>query len=263
MSKNGNSRSKDCDDFSISSEDLQMLAQARASFCAFLGLHFMQLPDEDLICQARSAEFHDLLDALIQDENTHPEISLGAQQMSGFLEDTRQAPDEQLLETLGVDRTRLYRGVSPGYGPPPPYEAVWAAGVVKTSELLQEIAAVYQKNGLTTSSDTNERIDYVGIELAFFERLAQKEARNWAARDEQAAFQALEQQKDFLNHHLAVWTPKFVENALEHTKTDFYRGHLHMLRGFVEDQQEILVELTGRREGLLIDVQKDTLIPML
>ena len=239
------------DEFSpaITNEDRQMLAQARSSFCAFLGLHFMQLPDEELIRQVRGTEFQDLLIALVQDENTHPEISQGAQEMLSFLEQSGDIPTKQLLESLGVDRTRLYRGVSPSYGPPPPYEAVWMPGVVKMTDLLQEIAAIYQSRGLAPAPDANERLDYAGIELAYIERLAQEEASHWAAGEINLALESLAKQEEFLLAHIAIWTPRFVETALEHARTGFYRGHLHMLRGFIQDQLEILVELSKNSGG--------------
>jgi TorA maturation chaperone TorD len=185
------------------------------------------------------------LEKLISDENIHPEISKGAKLMSDFIANSASSDEKQLSETLGVDRTRLYRGVSPTYGPPPPYEAVWSTDPAKQNEFLQRIASMYQQDGLALDPDIHERVDYVGIELAYLEQLARDEAKSLKAKNYKMAGTLLERQKTFLVEHLGNWVPKFVEKALEYVQTDFYRGHLLMLRGFILDQGEILSEVTS------------------
>lgn len=227
----------------ITQEEMQMLATARASFSTFISAYFLNLPDEKFVQQLRSKEFTQTLLNIQVEENLHPDTVEGARLMYQYLVENSHMEPKALSEALGVDRTRLYRGVSPAYGPPPPYEAVWGAGQEKTTALLQEITAIYHQSGLGQSPDANERLDYIGIELAFVEQLAQEEAVAWESGDEPLARDLLARQKAFLLDHLANWVPDFIEKAQDFAKTDFYRGHLLMLRGFIIEQQEILGEL--------------------
>ena len=103
--------------------------------------------------------------------------------MKNYLLEHSELPGKEMSERLGIDRTRLYRGVSPTYGPPPPFEAVWRPDKANTTALLQQIAELYHRSGLAESPEAHERLDYIGIELAFIEYLASEEAGAWEAGD--------------------------------------------------------------------------------
>lgn len=221
-------------------EDLQLLATARASFSAFINTHFMNLPDEEFVQKLYTPDIFQALENFGGEENLHPDIVEGARLMRSYLGETMDLATNELSERLGIDRTRLYRGVSPSYGPPPPFEAVWRVDQAKATMLLQEIAGIYHKNGLAQSPEANERLDYIGVELAFLEHLALDEVDAWEAGDETQALDLLNKQKAFVCDHLAQWVPAFTEKAIEFAQTDFYRGHLLMLSGFVMEQKENL-----------------------
>ena len=158
--------------------------------------------------------------------------------MLNFLEKTRGMDLAKLTEKLGVDRTRLYRGVSKGYGPPPPYELVWSKNV-EDFGVLQTISRIYKEAGLEPSPDTKERLDYISVEMDFLRELAQKEVLAWNSGDGLSASHLLEMQRNFMNQHFGEWVPLFIEKAFEYVETDFYRGHLLMLRGFIKEQKEL------------------------
>jgi len=61
-----------------------------------------------------------MLKFIPQDEAVNEDIASGAKLMESYLEATQGDKPAQLAEKLGVDRTRIYRGLSPSYGPPPP-----------------------------------------------------------------------------------------------------------------------------------------------
>lgn len=220
-------------------DDLNLLAEARASFCAFINLHFLILPDIKFVKNVRGMEYAAFLGKLDQDINIHPDIVQGARLMKSFLDQNGKLDEEQFSKALGVDRTRLYRGVSPTYGPPPPYEAVWTIDPDKHSALLQQIATIYHQDGLTQAQDLPERGDYIGIELDYIENLARKEAKLLKSNKFKPANALFERQRSFLEEHLMKWVPRFVESALGFVKTDFYHGHLLMLQGFILEQVEI------------------------
>jgi TorA maturation chaperone TorD len=226
----------------VEREKMRMLAETRASLSALLDTHFLNLPDEQFVQQLYDPSFLQALESIAGEAELDADLSAGAGQMRGFLEENRNKDPEEVVEILGLDRTRLYRGVSPTYGPPPPYEAVWGAGREKSVELLQEISATYHASGLALQPDANERLDYIGVELAFIEHLAQDEASAWEDGDEQRAAELQESQRTFLHDHLGRWAPHFITKALDNAQTDFYRGHLQMLRGFLTQQAGLPVE---------------------
>jgi TorA maturation chaperone TorD len=186
-----------------------------------------------------------MLEALVNDESAGADIVTGASLMRGFLDKSRNDDPLQLAENLGVDRTRLYRGVSPTYGPPPPYEMVWSTTWQEIS-LLQTLAGIYREMGMTPAPEAHERLDYIGVELDFMRELALREATAWESDPPAAAAKLLESQQAFMTEHLAGWPAAFVEKALEWVKTDFYKGHLLMLRGFIASEQQELASLVKR-----------------
>lgn len=218
--------------------DLAGIARSRAAFSSFLNIHFNVLPDEKFVKQMRRKEIISMLEILPKDESVNEDISTGASLMYNFLKESYSDKPAQLSEKLGVDRTRLYRGISPVYGPPPPYEMVWSQTWQEVS-LLQVLAKIYREKGLEPSSEIIDRLDYLGLELEFLHALAMRETAALEAGETETAGSLLEAQKKFFREHLEPWVPSFVQKALEYVKTDFYHGHLLMLRGFILEQKEI------------------------
>ena len=135
------------DDIALEPQELANIAKARAAFYSLLNVHFTTLPDQSFIQQIRNNEFAAMLDSIIKDDSVAKDVVVGATLMRDYIEKTRSDAIPDLAEKLGVDRTRLYRGVAPGYGPPPPYESVWSSGGEGTA-ILQAVAGVYREAGL-------------------------------------------------------------------------------------------------------------------
>jgi putative dimethyl sulfoxide reductase chaperone len=223
-------------------QELAGVARARAAFYAFLNLHFTTLPDEKFVRRLRNGEFNNVLETLQNDASGGEDILNGAALMSAYLEKMQAANNAQLVQDLGVDRTRLYRGVAKGYGPPPPYEMVWMREAQDFS-ILQVVAGAYRQVGLEPSPEVKERLDYISVEMDFIRELALREAAAWERGDATTARSLLATQEAFMRQHLGSWAPDFIEKGLEHAKTDFYRGHLYMLRGFINNDRQDLAEL--------------------
>ncbi len=224
-------------------QELSEIAHTRASFFAFLNIHFTTLPDVAFVQRIRGDEFTSVLDALSGDEALGTDVVAGAALMRGYIQSTQSMEPPQLSEALGVDRTRLYRGVSPQYGPPPPNEAVWVKSNSPVPEILLGIAEVYRQAGMAISPDAHERLDYIGVELDLHYHLACREADAWLSGDHARAQALLQQQVAFLGEHILRWVPAFIEKASSMAETDFYRGHLQMLRGFLTGEEQRLQEL--------------------
>ncbi len=231
-------------DTAVNTPPLAEGARARAALYSFLSVHFTTLPDAPFVERLRGSEVAAMLSALAADDGAGPDIVTGAGQMSAFLEATRDETPEQLAQKLGVERTRLYRGITPSYGPPPPYEMVWSR-TAQDVKLLQALAKLYRQLGLAPSTDVIERLDYIGVELDCMRELALREAAAWEAGTPDAAHDARAAQQAFLDEHLAGWVPAYVERALEQARTEFYKGHLLMLRGFIASEQQSLAQPIG------------------
>jgi putative dimethyl sulfoxide reductase chaperone len=221
---------------------LASLGKARASFYAFVNIHFMELPDEEFASALRKEEFCSVLKDLEQSSENHPEIVEGASLMQAYVFETRALDDRQFAERLGVDRTRLYRGGSPNGDPTPPYESLWT-GKDQDSVLLQEIARIYMESGFALRADIHERIDYIGIQLNYLERVVMREVSAREAGDKKEIQMTLDHERNFIRDHLGNWVPSFVLSALDHAQTNFYRGHLHMLKGFIEQEKETITSM--------------------
>ena len=224
----------------LTAADLAEAGRARASFIAFLNMHFNRLPDAAFVEQVRGAEFTGALDSLATSSDVEPEVATGARLMLEHIRAKAALDLSQASDDLGVDRTRLYRGVSPSYGPPPPYEAVWRKDMRSVPEFLQELAGTYRQAAVGLASDAGERLDYIGVQLDFVRLLAEREAAAWEGGDEAEAARQLQSELAFFKSHLANWTGYFIEAALKRAETDFYRGHLQMVRGFIHSETERL-----------------------
>lgn len=222
-----------------SDNHLADLAKARLAFYTFLNVHFMDLPDEEFVHTLREKEFGSILEELSENNEVYPEIIKGVSLMRAYLSDTLACADAELAVRLGLDRTRLYRGVSPGYGFPPPYESLWM-GNNKEPQVLQEMARIYYEGGFVLQADVCERLDYIGIQLSYLEKLLMKEIAAREAGDEGTVRVTLGSEREFIRNHVGTWVPDFISSALDHARTDFYRGHLHMLKGFIEQEKEVL-----------------------
>jgi TorA maturation chaperone TorD len=226
----------------LTATELANIAQARAALCSFLNLHFTTLLDASFVERMGAPEFASVLQTLAVDTTIHDELAAGASLMSEYLWQSKELPLPEVVKTLGVDRTRLYRSVSKGYGPPPPYEMVWNKEASDYS-YLATIAGVYGEAGLSPSPEAKERLDYIGVELDFLAELARREAAAWEDGVTEDARKHLALQHQFMSQHFGVWAPSFIQKALLFAETDFYKGHLVMLRGFIDQQQEELGSL--------------------
>jgi len=223
--------------------EFSAVAKARAAFSSFLAIHFNVLPDEKFVRKIRRKEISTMLEILPKDTSTNEDIATGATLMLNFLKETYNDKPAQLSEKLGIDRTRLFRGISPTLSPPPPYEMVWSKEWQDVT-LLQTLAGLYRENNLEISKDNIDRHDYLGLELDFLNTLAKRETAAWDAGKKEKAYSLYEQQNKFFRDHLEQWVPDFINKALEFSKTDFYHGHLLMLCGFISEQKEIFSSIS-------------------
>ncbi len=219
----------------VSLQDLADLAMMRGKVYAFLSGIYTQLPGQDFVQRLQDSGMVTLLDALTEGEASG-EMGEGLALVRSYLVANQSAPSETVLTELAVDRTRLVRGLKPGYGPPPPYESVYAGS--ENAPLVEASASVvqaYAEAGVGLGEGIHDQPDFIGFELDFMRHLAMKENAAWTQGDRDQALKLLEKEVGFLNEHITAWVPRFCNLMVKEARTDFYRGIARLTKGFVMD----------------------------
>jgi TorA maturation chaperone TorD len=212
-------------------------AQARAGMYNFLANLFNQRPDLELVRRLREMGSEGFNEG-ISPGDISPEVEQGLQEMASFIDVTQDWLEEKVEQDLVVDWTRLFRGISPSYGPPPPYEGVYDNGTANPSDVLQTVMQTYHKYSVDLDENAANRPDYIGIELDFLRYLNESEADAWSKGEKESALGYHAAQQEFLSKHLGKWAEKFCERALDEAKTDFYRGFIRLTRGILKEEME-------------------------
>jgi putative dimethyl sulfoxide reductase chaperone len=205
------------------------LAGYRSRVYAVLAAAYNSLPDESFAANLAT------LDTGGRDWPS--DLREGIRLIEGFSRACERRPVKELATELAVERTRLFRGLKPGCGPPPPYESVYLS--LDGQPQMQATAAVarsYAEAGVGLPEGLREQPDYIGLELDFMRHLTQKEARAWAERNRDEAARIAEQERSFLEEHLARWVPRFCEVMDGASRFDYYRGIARMTGRFVQDE---------------------------
>lgn len=140
---------------------------------------------------------------------------------------------------LEVEYTRLFAG--PGRPRVYPYESLYrdSMGLVMgpaTGEVLQ----AYRRNGLAINTAFRDLPDHVAVELEFMARLCCEEARAGLAGRVDLALRLKQEQRSFLNAHLASWLPAMCEKVIHETSSGIYRGFAEIAAIFVGWDRERL-----------------------
>lgn len=131
------------------------------------------------------------------------------------------ALEDQVLQ-LRREHTRLFGGIKPGYGPPPPYEGLYRESRA-TGACSESVQAAYAEAGYAHLPDKLQAPDHLAVELRFMALLAYKEAEaRTTHRDAEAAVSKTRQQR-FLAYHLHCWVPAYCRRLCRETATAYYR----------------------------------------
>lgn len=165
------------------------------------------------------------------------DMNIGLKKLEDVARHSQQCKEEELIQfrqALGVEWTRLFRGVKPGYGPPPPKESSFRL-LDKHSLVLQ-----YAQSGLHINPQMNEDVDYLGVEVQFLATLIEKEEQCWRLGLVNEALQVIEREYGFLLEHLWSWVPEFCAVALPQATTAFGEGIILLTRGLLQMELEWL-----------------------
>lgn len=199
-------------------------ARALRSLVRAANCHFLELPSEEFVEFIRSSSYREILRVAI--DLGHAGLAEGALLMESFLVEHEDDPAANVSHLLGVDRTRLYRGVTPSYSPLYPAEAAWRGrDDRRAAAVFEELVVLYRENGMQLASSASERPDYIGVQLEFVARMIDRliaALEHGSFGEAQACDEAVVR---FAQQHLD-WFASFARDDLAKPETDFYRGHL-------------------------------------
>ena len=229
---------------SMSAEEWAALATSRSRVYGFLGAVYNRLPDKGFAESLSGPDLAGFLSSLAETEDLPGDVREGLRLIEGFVRDSAARPVDELETELAVERTRLLRGVKPGYGPPPAYESVYVGS--DQGPLMQASVAVrqiYAEAGVKLPEEVRDQPDFIGFELDFMRQLTEEEAQAWADDDQEEALVILGRQRAFLEEHITRWIPRFCDVMVQEARLDFYRGIACMTKGFVLDEAKKVAEL--------------------
>ena len=129
----------------------------------------------------------------------------------------------EILDDLKVDYSRLF--VGPYNLLAPPYGSVYLEGRRKImGESTIDVLRQYSKAGLNMSSGFKDAPDHIAAELEFMYYLIFRQIKAMLATDSNLLNMNLNQQREFIEHHLGSWIEEFSGEIESHAETGFYRN---------------------------------------
>lgn len=124
----------------------------------------------------------------------------------------------------------------------PPYETTYLKHLGKSEGMIgAELSGIYGSAGLVVSPEFNELPDHIAVQLEFMSFLCEKESTALQEDNQQNLITAQQEQRSFLNNHLARWFPKFAKKVLEEANSELlYRQVVETTFGFLRNELDIL-----------------------
>lgn len=240
-------------DDTMSSQDWAALAASRGQVFGFLGALYCKLPDERFASGLMGGETSGFLAALAgQEQDLNEDMAEGVRLIEQYIQSSRDMPLDELLTQINVERTRLMRGVKPGYGPMPPYENVYSADNQEFDAYpIAAVLSAYAQAHAVMPEGSHDQPDYIGVELDFLRHLCEQEAKAWQASDSGAALDAVDKERAFLADHVGTWVPKYCDVMFDDARTDLYRGVARLTKGFIADENARLEAYPSRDDIVL------------
>lgn len=143
-----------------------------------------------------------------------------------------KAQEESKILDLKRDWTKLFRGISPIYGPTAPYGLLYFKG--NSNEAMSDIAALYIDGGYDHFLEVQDLVDYIGIGFHYLSfvllQMVQMQKENQKVEFDRLGLCA----DRYFDCYFSDWIPKFCEEALKFAKTDFYKNVLDLAEEVIE-----------------------------
>ncbi len=189
---------------------MEKLAEMRSRTYWFLSTLYLKKPDTEMI--------EDIKLTLSELDNWEDDLT----ELIVLLRESLDGDAHELSQRLAAEFTRLFRGISKGYGPPPPYESVYRGEGRVMGETTLSVLKFYNEAGMGIIDENEGPQDYIGIELKFMSLLCYREMESWRNRRMKDGERYLELEKRFLNEHLLQWVPDFCRRVEAESREEFF-----------------------------------------
>jgi TorA maturation chaperone TorD len=145
-------------------------------------------------------------------------------------------PENELLEELAVEYARLFLGPGKHISP---HESVhhkredgqwgqlWGSSTAEVKKIIESAGLSYQ-------SEYTGLPDHISVELEFMQQVTLAEEKAWEDGDKNLALSCLENEKKFIEEHLAEWIPDFCDKVINQAESPFYRVMAELTQKFIE-----------------------------
>ena len=170
--------------------------------------------------------------------------NLGIELNNGFM----KTPEHVLLEDLAVEYARLFIGPGKHISP---HESVhhkredgrwgqlWGPSTAEVKKIIESAGLSYQ-------SEYTGLPDHISVELEFMQQVTLAEEKAWEDGDKDQALACLENEKKFIEKHLAEWIPDFCDKVINGAELPFYRVMAELTKKFIEFEKNEVDKL-GRK----------------
>lgn len=197
-----------------------------ALLTALLAELFFHNPDEKLINSIRLIEADDFEQGSIR--KTLERLRDAAQ--------CEKSQEESQILDLKRDWTKLFRGISPVYGPSAPYALLYFKG--NTNEAMSDMSALYIDGGYDHFQEVQDRVDYIGTGFHYLSFVLLQMVQ-MKKEGQKVEFDRLGLCADrYFDCYFSGWIPKFCEEARKFAKTDFYKSVLDLTEEVIENLKE-------------------------
>jgi len=141
---------------------------------------------------------------------------------------------DEFVEDLAQEFARLFIG--PKNPPVMPYASFYLSeSKTVMNEITAEVRKRYLDAGMAVKDLYSSPDDHIGTELEFISYLTEKIITLYEECNHAEASRLFECRNNFINDHLALWEPNFVDKLLASTKNDFYKGAALVLKEVIEN----------------------------
>ncbi|CQH52794.1 TorD family protein [Halobacterium hubeiense] len=203
--------------------DQQALYDARLELVDYLVDALYDTPEEAFVEQLLDGGLDTPADSINDD------LDAGFEYLHEFVEANEGRDPAEVTDELAKEFTRVFVGPRP---PVQPHETYYREDTDFLSSGLAEVDASYGAAGWKVPEDVSEEADYVGVELLFVRNLLR---RQQAGEEEAVGFERV-----FLDEHFSTWLDAYLDDVVENTDEPFYLAAVHVLRGFVEFERDLV-----------------------
>ncbi len=201
-------------------QEMTAVARQRSNVYGLLATVYRQEVTSGLLQQLKDPQFLGVLSDL--------GIQLG--------DDFFQRNEEELLEEMAVEYTRLFLGPGKHVSP---HESVnlqrddagqgqlWGESTVEVKKFIESA-------GLDYTSEYKGLPDHISVELEFMQEVILREEQAWRENDKDGALYCMKIEKKFVEEHLSRWIPIFCDKVIREAELPFYREMATLTKNFME-----------------------------